>query len=141
MELYAVVGGQTDSLKRWEADLNAQFLPIYKDGKPLIIDGIQQFRRLLVAPVQLYKIAFPREELNNVLSMVGMPKEEENHLLKYSILRRLKNLVRKILGLKPVPNPINLNPFMQPNQVDKAIFCLPIGLKEDKIDEKGVEMI
>lgn len=142
MEIYLIAGGHTDHLKRWEADLNAQFLPIYdKKGKHLVVDGLKQYRRLLVAPVQLYKIAFNKQNLNQVLSLVGMPKEEENHVLKFSILRRLKNLVRKVLGLKAVPNPTRINPFLQPNQYDKAVFVVPIGIKEDKVNNKGEEMI
>jgi len=139
MELYVVAGGQMDSLNRWQQDLNSQFLPIYdKDGKPKIIDGVQQFRRLLVAPVQLYKIAFNKENLNDVLAMVHPTSYIEE---RYSILRNTIKFFRKILGLKTPPKPTFINPFMQPNQVDKAVFVLPIGIKEDKRDDKGEELI
>ena len=33
MELYCVVGGEANSVKRWQEDLSAQFFPTYKDGK------------------------------------------------------------------------------------------------------------
>jgi hypothetical protein len=130
MELYCAVGGQTDSLKRWEADLNAQFFPIYKDGKPLVINGEHQFRRLLVAPIQLYKIAFAKEELQNVLACV----HPSDYIQKrYSILNKALKFIKKVLGLKPVPKPLKINPFLQPNQNDKAVFVLPIGLKDDAV--------
>lgn len=139
MELYVIAGGQVDSLNRWQQDLNAQFLPIYKDGKPLVIDGVAQYRRLLVAPVQLYKIAFNKENLNDVLAMVSPTSYVEE---RYSILKHAIKFFRKILGLKQVPKPTRLNPFLQPNQVDKAVFVLPIGLKEDMISwVSGQEMI
>jgi hypothetical protein len=138
MELYCVVGGQTDSLKRWEADLNAQFLPLYKDGKKVKFeDGGLTHRRLLVSPIQLYKVCFPREELENVLSMV-CPSDYINK--RYSILDKGLRVLKRILGLKPTPKPKFENPFLQPNQVDKAVFVVPIGLKEDKVDN-GIEQI
>lgn len=138
MELYCLVGGQTDSLKRWEADLNAQFLPIYKDGKRVKFeDGGLTHRRLLVAPIQLYKICFPKEELESVMSMVAPSSYIEG---RYWIFRSTIKFFRKILGLKKAPNPKTINPFLQPNLVDKAVFVVPVGLKEDEF-KNGQEQI
>lgn len=138
MELYCVVGGQTDSLKRWEADLNAQFLPMYKDGQKIKFeDGGLTHRRLLVAPVQLYKVCFPKEELNNVLSMVCPTGYIEK---RYSVIKYMVKFFRSFLGLKAAPKPEFENPFMQPNQVDKAVFVVPVGIKEDAVHD-GVEQI
>ena len=129
MELYVVAGGQMDSLNRWQQDLNSQFLPIYKNGKKCELDkdGFTH-RRLLVAPVQLYKICFPKEELENVVSMV-CPTEYIQQ--RYSVINKAVKFFKRILGLKPVPKPKELNPFLQPNQVDKAVFVVPVGIKED----------
>lgn len=135
MELYVVAGGQIDSLNRWVQDLNSQFLPIYENGKPS--EGKFTHRRLLVAPMQLYKICFPKEELENVLSMV-CPTDYINK--RYKILDKGINFVRKILGLKKAPMPKVENPFLQPNQVDKAVFVVPVGLKEDEFSN-GKEII
>ena len=135
MELYVVAGGQMDSLNRWQHDLNSQFLPMYKDGQK-VTEGYSH-RRLLVAPIQLYKICFPKEELENVLSMV-CPTPYINH--KYKILDKGISLIRKILGLKKSPLPKFENPFLQPNQVDKAVFVVPVGLKEDEFSN-GKEII
>lgn len=143
MELYVLAGGQTDSLKRWEADLNAQFFPTYTNGKPTVLgknekgQDIIEHRRLLVAPIQLYKICFAKEEIDNVLAMV-CPTDYINK--RYSVLDKLLKWFRRIIGLKEAPIPTKLNPFLQPNQVDKAVFVLPIGLKEDQIHD-GKEFI
>jgi len=126
MELYVVAGGQMDSLNRWEQDLNSQFLPIYTKGEKN--KGPYTHRRLLVAPVQLYKICFPKEELDNVVSMV-CPTEYIQQ--RYSVINKAVKFFKRILGLKPVPKPKELNPFLQPNQVDKAVFVVPVGIKED----------
>lgn len=130
MELYVIAGGQMDSLNRWQQDLNSQFVPLYKDGKKVETGYTHQ--RMLVAPVQLFKICFPREELENVMSMVGLPKEKENHVLKYSVLKNSISFLRKILGLKKAPNPVAINPFLAPNPVDKSVFLIPIGIKDDQ---------
>lgn len=138
MELYVVAHGHNDSLKRWENDLSAQFFKVYKDGKPYIKDGQQQYRRLLVAPVQLYKIAFAKEELENVLPCVC---PQEYVLDRYKIIKKMGNMLRKVLGLKPVPKPKFIDPFLQPNQIDKAVGVTPIGLKPDNTDANGFEQI
>lgn len=145
MELYCLVGGQTDSLKRWEADLNAQFYPIFKDGKPKVIgkdqDGkdIVEHRRLLVAPIQLYKIAFNKEMLPKVLSAVAPNHEYIEE--RYPFIKNTIKMLRKFIGLKKAPKPTHINPFLQPNQVDKAVFVVPLGLKEDALNSEGEEMI
>lgn len=143
MELYVVLSGMKDSAKRWENDLIAQFYPIYRNGK-LEVTGkdpegrdIINHRRLLVAPVQLYKIAFAKEELQNVLSAVCPTDYVEK---RYSVLKYIAKTLRKFLGLKPVPTPKTINPFLQPNQVDKAVTVFPIGIKEDMMVD-GWEMI
>lgn len=138
MELYVVAHGHNDSLRRWENDLSAQFLPVYKNGKPYIKDGQQQFRRLLVAPVQLYKICFAKEDLDPVLNMVS---PNDYVLKRYRIIRKIAAGLRKFLGLKPVPQAKRPNPFLQPNQVDKAVGITPIGIKPDEIDKNGFEQI
>lgn len=138
MELYVMAGGHNDSLKRWENDLSAQFLPMYKDGKPLEEEGKKMYRRLLIAPVQLYKIAFAKEELDRVLSMVCPTEYVEE---RYSTIKKLIKLFRRIMGLKQVPPPSFQNPLLQPNQIDKAVFVIPVGLKDDAYDANGNELI
>lgn len=143
MELYCLVGGQTDSLKRWEADLNAQFFPTYTDGKHTILgknekgQDIVEHRRLLVAPIQLYKICFAKEELENVLPLIAPSKYITE---RYPVLRRGMKFIKRMLKLKDVPEPKYLHSLMQPNQVDKAVFVMPIGLKDDAM-LNGKEMI
>lgn len=144
MELYVIAGGEANSLKRWQEDLSAQFFPVYKDGKPLVTGknaegkDLGQYRRLLVAPVQLYKIAFAKEELNNVLPLVCPSKYIQE---RYTWVDRGIRVIRKLLGLKEAPYPTWQHSLLQPNQVDKAVFVIPIGLKDDATDPNGLEMI
>lgn len=144
MELYVVAGGEQNSIKRWADDLSAQFLPTYTDGKKTILGkddkgrDVYEYRRLLIAPVQLYKIAFAKEELKNVLPLVCPTDYVEE---RYGAIKHAIKLLRKILKLKEAPKPTHENPFLQPNQVDKAVFVIPIGLKEDGIDKEKRELI
>jgi len=136
MHLYVVAKGHYDSLSRWQHDLLAQFLPSYKDGKPVFLgvnkDGIpiKEFLRLSVRPVQLFEIGFHKENLDTVLSMV-CPAAYLSE--KYPILAMTAKILRKILKLQEVPFPTTQNPFLQPNPVDKAVAVMPIGLKEDAV--------
>lgn len=140
MELYVLAGGQLDSLNRWQQDLNAQFLPIYdKDGKHKKVDGVPQYRRLLVAPVQLFKICYNKENEQQVANMV-LP--EWSHVTgRYKILDKSVNFLRKMLGLKKAKKPTSIYPFTQPNAYDKAVFVVPIGTKPDAVDPNGEELI
>jgi len=138
MELYCLVGGEANSVKRWQEDLSAQFYPVYKKGKKLKAGKDIIHRRLIVAPVQLYKIAFPQEELDNVVNAVcPNPYIEE----RYKPIKLMVRSLRKVLGLKNVPKPTNPNALLQPNQLDKAVFVAPIGLKKDHINKEGSEHV
>lgn len=144
MELYVLAGGHNQSLKRWENDLSAQFFPTYTDGKKTVLgktkDGkpIIEHRRLLVAPIQLYKICFAKEELNNVLPMVCPSSYIEE---RYKMFRFAVKMFRKLFGLIKCPTPTHINTLMQPNQIDKAVFVVPIGLKKDAMQMNGKEAI
>lgn len=138
MELYVIAGGHNDSLKRWENDLSAQFFKVYKNGVPLIQDGQQVYRRLLVAPVQLYKICFAKEELENVLPLVCPSNYIEN---RYPFINKSLKWIRKFIGLKEAPTPKFEHPLLQPNQIDKAVFVQPVGIKDDQMDNNGNESI
>lgn len=140
MELYVLAGGQMDALTRWQQDLNAQFLPLYQNGKKADYkDGGLTHRRILVAPVQLFKIGFPKEEYQNVVNMV-CPKW--SHVTgRYRVIRKAVNMLRRVLGLKKAIKPTDLYPFTQPNPHDKSVFVVPIGTKPDAINDNGVEQI
>ena len=134
MELYVLAEGQIDNLNRWMQDLNAQWLPHYKDG----VEVPKQKRRLLIAPVQLFKIAFAKEELDNVISMVCPP---DDYVTRKYDMGFLGKMIRKKLGLKECPVPTMINPYMQPNAYDKAVAVMPLGIKEDIMNDEGVEQI
>ena len=140
MHLYVLTKGDLDSVHRWQADLRAQFLKTYKNGKPKMMGkGIQQVRRLGVRPVQLFEIGFAEEELDTVL---GMVHQSDYITDRYPVLGKYVKWLRKLLKLKPVPKPKpeKINPLLQPNQLDKAVAVVPIGLKKD-IFKNGEEML
>lgn len=140
MEVYVAVAGEHKSQERWREDLSAQFFPIYENGKMLKTDDDKvMHRRLLVAPIQLYKVCFNKENLPLVMDVLGTSK---NYVLeRYKPLKLLASMVRKALKLKAVPKPKNPNPLMQPEKVQKAVAVIPIGIKEDNINCQGQEHI
>lgn len=139
MELYVLVAGTMPSQHRWHEDLLAQFLPRYKKGQiETSKDGKKIFQRLIVSPIIPYKIAFHKENLPYVLAMVGT---EDYVLKRYKRINFLAKWFRKIFKLKDVPKPKEFNMFLQPNQVDKAVAVIPIGMKEDAYDDNGDEMV
>ena len=151
MEMYVLASGHIDSLNRWQQDLTAQWLPYYENGKQVLckttegkllkdVNGniVPARRRLLIAPVQLFKIAFAKEELDNVLAMV-CPADYMTKRIPG--LGWGAKLMRSKLGLKECPVPKLVNAFMQPNEVDKAVAVMPIGLKEDMYNDEGKELI
>lgn len=138
MHEYVIGKGTKPSLDKWAADLRAKWVPIYKDGKPQVLDGMQMYQQLSVRPVQLFEIGFPKEELENVQNILGTTKYV---FKRYPILNFLAKKLRGLLKLKPVPLPTNPDPLYQPNQVHKAVAILPIGLKEDIMNEDGIEQL
>ncbi len=135
MEMYVMAAGQMDNLHRWVQDLNSLFLPTFdKDGNQK-----KERRRLLVAPVQLYKFAFAKQNLDMVTECVCPHKDyvQERYDLGF-----MGKMIRKKLGLKKCSVPEKINPYTQPNPYDKAVAVMPLGIKEDMTcKETGEEMI
>ena len=140
MHLYVAAKGIKPHLEQWQNDLLAQKLPLMKEGKQVEDDkGNKMFVQLAVRPLQLFEIGFPEEHLQAVLSIVG---QQDDYILKrYKILRKFAAMVRKFLKLKKVPQPEFINPLMQPNQYNKAVAVVPIGLKEDIKSKDGFEQL
>ena len=134
MELYVLAAGQMDNLNRWQQDLNSMWLPLYRNGEKIP----KQRRRLLVAPVQLFKIGFAKEELNNVVAAVCPVDDYVSR--KYDV-GFVGKMIRNKLGLKPSPTPKLINPYLQPNAYDKAVAIMPLGIKEDIMNDEGVEQL
>lgn len=138
-EVYVVVAGTAPSQHRWHEDLLSKFYPVWKDGKiKKDKEGNFIFRRLIVSPIQVYKIATNKENIPDLMNIIGT---NDYVLKRYGILSKIAKMIRKVLGLKSLPKPTDINPLYQPNQVDKAVAVTPIGLKEDLYDDDGEEMI
>jgi len=138
MHLYVIGKGHTAHLKKWQDDLNAQFIPLMKNGEQIIEDGKKMFVQIAVRPVQLFEIGFPKEHLDAIMSVVGT---NDYIINRYKIIGRTLKFLRKLLGLKEVPPPKFINELMQPEQSQKAVAIIPLGIKEDIIDKNGFEQL
>ena len=73
MELYVVVAGKGQ--EQWKNELHAIKVP-YKSAKGM------KLSRVGVAEVKMYKVYFPADQLDNVMSVVGVPAGAENYPTK-----------------------------------------------------------
>lgn len=124
MELYTIALGDTRGLEVWENELRSVKLPYVRDGKKGLI-------RLGVGEVKLYKLFFPEDQLDTVMSLIGVQTEESYILKKHKKIKKIIGIVRKFLGLKKTPIPKKVMLHMQPNQTDKAVAVIPIGTRKD----------
>ena len=135
MELYTLVIG--NGQEQWKSELEAIKIPYeWKKGKP------KELIRLGVGEVKLYKLYFPEEHLDKVMSVVGVPAKVENYATKKNPkLRTLIKWIRKLLKLKEAPIPDKIVKHMQPDQVRKSVVVIPIGTRKDEIGGDEVEKI
>lgn len=139
MHLYVVAKGIKPHLELWQNDLLAQYLPVMKNGEPYIDeDGNQSIVQLSVRPVQLFEIGFPKEHLEHVMNLVGT---SDYVLDRYPKLKFIANSVRKFLRLKEAPKPTTPIPRFQPHVIHKAVAVIPVGTKEDDMNEDGTEKL
>ena len=138
MHLYVVAKGTKNHLKKWQEDLGAIWVRRYQNGKPLTEDGKEMYHQIGVRPVQLFEISFPKEAQETVLNHVGYSGYILN---RYPSLKLISKVLKKFLKLKPVPKPKAPNELMQPNQMNKAVAIVPIGLKEDVFSDDGMEQL
>ena len=136
MELIVLATGIKQHLKKWEDDLlcNALAVPKYQNGKKKIIgkgangEDIYEFTQIAVRPMTLYRIGFPKEELNNVLANTGLTDYIYNEPHHHPHLKKYVNWVRKLLKLKPVPKPKKVNPAL-----NILYYKGPVSLPVDRV--------
>ena len=134
MHLYVMAKGIKPHLEKWQNDLLAQYVKVYQKGIPIKGAVVQ----LAVRPVQLFEIGFPKEELDNVMNMIGTG----DYITKrYPRLHKMAKYFRKFFGLKQVPLPKNPYAVFQPTNSQKAVAIVPIGIKEDIVNKEGFEQI
>ena len=134
MELYVCVAGNGHD--QWKHELEAIKLPYKEKGKEDVLV------RLGVGEVKLYKLYFQKENLDAVMSVVGVGKKTGSYaLLKNPRLRIAIKWMRKALKLKEAPIPKETVAHMMPNQFKKSVVVIPIGTKEDEIGGDGNEKI
>ena len=123
MHLYVIARANKDRLDRWINDVTAQYLPHeYETGE---VGQLQ----IAVRPVQLLEIAFPENQLEEVIKIV---RPVVNHK------DRIISILRRVLGIekyeKEIPNALF---YRVPNN-DVAITL--VGIKKD-VFVNGIEQI
>jgi len=140
--LFVLVKGAEQSVKKWANDLGAIWLPQYKNGKKVTYgegkDKTVNMMQVSVRPIHLYEIGYYKENQDEVLNNSAIT---EYVTKRYPKLKFMSKMLRKFLKLKECPRPKAKNPLMQPNQVNKAVAVVPIGIKDDLISEDGMEQL
>ena len=134
MELYVAVAGTGHD--QWKHELEAVKFP-YKYNKGTEAGLI----RLGVAEVKLYKLYFPEERLDDVMSMVGVDLEGGYAFNRNPRLKTMAKWIRKALKLKEAPLPKKVIAHMMPDQHMKSVVVMPIGTRKDEIGGDGIEKI
>jgi hypothetical protein len=140
MHLYVIARGHADWMDRWKNNLMAQFLP-----HPVTINGKKygdNYTQLVVRPVELLEIVFPRKSLNKVLNMVCGPHEiYKQYGLNYPWHKLGLNGLRMALRLNKVEPWENCPVPVMPPHVNHVGVHI-IGTKDDKDNpETGDEML
>lgn len=128
MHLYIAVRGIWDEVHRFVNDILAVYLPYkyHKDEKP----GILQ---CALRPIWLFEIAFPEEELQRVYDIV---KPDQSDIKGVGAA-----MLRKIVKAEKVPDKIRKNYKPTPFPPKRSIAVTAIGIKKDKRDKDGIELI
>ncbi len=129
MKIYVWVKGNIRSQNLWATELRAVKLPYKWKGEQGVI-------RIGVRPIIPYEIGFPADQLDTVLSVLGAGNDGNYILDRYPIIQKITKLLRKFLKLKPVPKPKQVLAHMQPDQIQKAVAVVPIGMKDDIFQKK-----
>ncbi len=135
MELYCAVIGKGQEL--WKNELAAIKVP-YQARK----DKPKQMVRLGVAECKIYKVYFPEDQLDNVMTVLGVPEKQENYATaKNPQLNWFIKQLMKFLHLEAAPIPEKVVEHMQPDQFDKSVVVIPLGTRKDHYGPDGIENI
>lgn len=126
MHIYLLARGQKDHLQKWINDLSEKYLPYeYEPGKL----GMLQIG---VREIKLLEIAIPESQLDSAMKFMGQEGYQQ-----YKFLFWIKNLIRKILGLKKIPD---FERDLKREIENKAVGIHYLGLKKD-VYRNGIELI
>lgn len=132
MHLYFAIRGNKMWQDQFIKELEGKFLPIKlkvdKDGKP-DNNGKESdmFVQIGVRPVQLFEIAFPKEQKDVVLNTI---LGQQAIRPQYKSWEKYLKVLRKIIGLKPIPE-YDKTKFMPITKQNLDI--LGLGIKEDEM--------
>ena len=115
-------------------ELLHKFLPVKlsKDGEKdkYLLTQVQ----VRVLPMGVYELIFPKEFLDEVLSALDIGYTSPYYKMlnkKFMGVTPIK-VMRKVLGLKPVPEFKKVTPLNFPlSEYKKFVPIIPIGIKED----------
>jgi len=86
--------------------------------------------QLSLRPIQFWDIVFPAEHLDSVLNSLGIKAGGKT---EPTILNAYTGIMRKMFGLKPIPDEIKPAPTFP--VFKEHINFIPVGIKEDKIED------
>jgi hypothetical protein len=134
MHLYAIVRGRQKLVRRFIENVEDLFLPWFKNK-----DGDTQFIQVVPREVKLFEIAFPEKYLPEILNTLEYKNGNELYNLQ-------KSGLRKLLKLKKIPE-LKLNEYKKLGCRDgekvlpKNVAVHLIGIKKDRYDENGIELL
>ena len=141
MHLFCIVRAHADRLERWKGDIMARYYP-YRCKDPATGKFFEKDKakvQLVIRPIQLMELIFPEESLYEVVSAI---QPYGGFSLDKGIIPKLKRIIMKILKLEPVPTGVFKGLDKQNQQLYKSfVDCYPIGLRKDKRDKDGVELL
>lgn len=127
MHIYTLSRGDLHSMKIWENDLAAQFLPIEMKIKGKIVPYMT---RLAIRRVFLHEIVCPKDCEATVMGMIRPQTCED-----YGIFGRIAKRLFRILGLK---KPIKkYKEYTLP--MNKGVSTIVLGTKNDKVNWEKAE--
>mgnify|MGYP003146204257 CR=1 FL=1 len=131
--LYVLARGIKPVLDTWVNNLLSRFYPMaWKDKHG---NNTMYNAQLAVRPIQLYEIVFPKTATNEVLSLIkpgrGNKRPREKKYLSW---------IRRIMGLDPMPD--EWDDIPKSDMINReGLGIMGIGMKEDKSDENGNELL
>lgn len=117
--------GAKDAVDKFINDLQAQYFPMENEKQKV-------YTQLIVRPVQLWEVIFPEEHLDEVLNTI-QPGVFHKFYEKYF------GILRKIIKFDKIPK--ERAHTRRRLIYNKNIEIVPIGIKKDKRNENGTELL
>ena len=123
MQVYIATRGPIPDVEEFISELRGKYLPFkakFKEDK----DKKNYMLQVLVRPIQLWEVAFPKEHKDVMLNtlFVNCPENRPQY-------KRWINIIRKLLKIKPIPE---YDKSFKIPITTKNMDVVGIGIKEDE---------